>query len=339
MLIAAGCQHTSTRAIRSGRVALVANASTRIVRGDVRLGGVWTSRQRLKNDAVWLVARTALGAVRLVPAAPVRNAASALGALAYVLAGHARRTALANAALVYPHWSPSRRAALVRRSFTALGGWLGESARALAGAPGPAPLDMGAGSLGALRDAQSQGRGVLFASAHLGPWERVAASLVAAGVPLVTVARESYDPRFSRLFEGMRCRAGVRVIDRGDRTAPWKIVRALRRGDVLGMPMDLRTRVDSRPVPFLGHPAPTPIGPARIALRTGAPVVVGTAEPAADGRTTVTVTPIPTGDLRDDEDGAFVLTGRINAELSRRILAFPEAWVWMHDRWTSPAEV
>jgi KDO2-lipid IV(A) lauroyltransferase len=318
---------------------LVANASTRIVHGDLRLGGAWTARQRLKNDAVWLVVRAALGAARLVPPAPVRNAAGALGALAYVFAWRARRTALANAALVYPHWSPGRRAALVRRSFTALGGWLGESVRALAGAPGPAPLDIGVGSLGVLRAAQSRGRGVLFASAHLGPWERVAASLVAAGVPLVTMARESYDPRFSHLFEGMRSRAGVRVICRGDPTAPWKMVRALRRGDVLGMPMDLRTRVDSRPVPFLGHPAPTPIGPARIALRTGAPVVVGTAEPAGDGRTSVTVTRILTGDLRDDEDGAFELTGRINAELSRRILAFPEAWVWMHDRWTGPAEV
>ena len=52
--------------------------------------------------------------------------------------------------------------------------------------------------------ARREGRGVLFPSAHLGPWERVAPSLVACGVPLVTLARESYDPRFSRLYERLR---------------------------------------------------------------------------------------------------------------------------------------
>lgn len=318
----------------------MATGSTRTVPGDVRLGGTWTTRQRLKNDALWFLARAALGATRLAPAAALRASARSIGALAYLLARGARRTALENAALVYPDRSPGERAALVRRSFIALAGWLGESARALGGgAAGAAPLPVDACSLAVLRDARSSGRGVLFVSAHLGPWERVASSLVAAGVPLITMARESYDPRFSRLFERMRARAGVRVIWRGDRGAPWKIVRALRRGDVLGMPMDLRTRVDSRPVPFLGAPAPTAIGPARIALRAGAPVVVGTAELGADGELKVGVSRIFADDLRDDDEGALQLTGRINAELSRRILAFPDAWVWMHDCWTRHSEV
>jgi lauroyl/myristoyl acyltransferase len=109
--------------------------------------------------------------------------------------------------------------------------------------------------------------------------------------------------------------------------------------------MDLRGRVPSCAVPFLGHPAPTAIGPARIALRTGAAVVVGTAAPD-EARTdtsslVVTATRIRTDDLRGsrgtpDGSGDFLaLTARINDELSRRILALPHAWPWMHERWSA----
>ena len=93
-----------------------------------------------------------------------------------------------------------------------------------------------------------------FASAHLGPWERVAASIVSSGVPLIAVARESYNPRFSALFERIRYRAGVRVIWRGRPGAAARILRALRRGEVLGIPMDI-------PIPGRLAPGPIPWDP------------------------------------------------------------------------------
>ena len=97
--------------------------------------------------------------------------------------------------------------------------------------------------------------------------------------------------------------------------------------------MDLRSRVPSCDAPFLGHPALTAVGPARIALRARAAVVVGTAAPGPDGSLVVTATRIDSSDLTRDEGGALELTRRINGELSRRILALPHAWVWMHERW------
>jgi len=117
-----------------------------------------------------------------------------------------------------------------------------------------------------------------------------------------------------------------------------RIVRALRGGGVLGFPMDLRARVSSCEAPFLGHPASTAVGPARIALRTGAAVVVGTVAPRG-ASLVVTATRISAKGLPlQAEEAAIDLTMRINGELSRRIMALPHAWVWMHERWIPSAE-
>jgi KDO2-lipid IV(A) lauroyltransferase len=305
---------------------------------DVRLGGRWTIFQRLKNDALWALAMAALGATRPLPASRMRGLGRALGRIAHLLAGGARRIALDNVARVYPSLPARDQRALVRRCFATLGEALGETAMLLRATGGPPPLALPDESRAVLASARAEGRGVLFASAHLGPWERVAASLVAARIPLVTLARESYDPRFSRLYERLRGAHGVHVVWRASPGAAARILRTLRGGGVLGVPMDLRSRVASLPVPFLGQFAPTAIGPARIALRTRAAVVVGTAAPAPGSGLAVTVTRIDSADLSPDPRGAHELTARINAELSRRILALPHAWVWMHDRWRAEEE-
>jgi KDO2-lipid IV(A) lauroyltransferase len=299
---------------------------------DARLGATWTPLQRRKNDALWVLASLALATARPWPLAALRASGRVLGRAAHWLAGNARRTALANVALVFPELDARGRRELVRRCFAELGAYLGETVALLHRRGNATPLPLSREARAVLDDARAEGRGVVFASAHLGPWERVAASLVAAGVPLVALARESYDPRFSRLYERLRAAHGVRVVWRGAPGAAARILRTLRSGDVLGVPMDLRSRVASCDAPFLGHPAPTAIGPARIALRSGAPVVVGTAAPADDGSLVVTATRIAVTGLPADGSAATALTARINAELSRRIVAMPHAWVWMHDR-------
>lgn len=299
---------------------------------DLRAGGHWTRLQRLKNDVLWLVASLALAGTRPLPPSWLRVLGRALGRAAHVLAGRARRTALGNVARVFPELDAPARRAFVRRCFVTLGETLGDTV-ALLGARALPPLRVSAEAQATLASAREEGRGVVFASAHLGPWERVAGALVAAGVPLVALGRESYDPRFSRLYARLRGAHGVRVLWRGGPGAASRILRTLRGGEVLGVPMDLCSRVASCDAPFLGHAAATPIGPARIALRARAAVVVGSAAPDPKGGLVVTATRVEAADLPADEGGARELTARINAELSRRILALPHAWVWMHERW------
>jgi KDO2-lipid IV(A) lauroyltransferase len=313
-----------------------ANVGVPAVR-DLRSGDAWTLAQRTKNDALWALSSLALAGPGRLPLPALRALGRGIGRAAHALAPGARRTADANVARVFPHLGARERRRLVRRCFVTLGELLGETVAALRTGGGPPLLEVSREAREVLTEARREGRGVLFPSAHLGPWERVAASLVACGVPLVTLARESYDPRFSRLYDRLRGGHGVGVVWRSSPGAAARILRTLRAGHVLGAPMDLRSRVPSCRVRFLGHAAPTPIGPARIALRVRCPVVVGTAAPGAfagtSARWCVTATRIPTGDLDCSEAAEIELTTRINDELSRRILAVPHAWVWMHDRW------
>ncbi|HEX7601590.1 MAG TPA: lysophospholipid acyltransferase family protein, partial [Polyangiaceae bacterium] len=117
-------------------------------------------------------------------------------------------------------------------------------------------------------------------------------------------------------------------IPRGHAGAAMRVVRALRKGRVLGAPMDLRSRVPSVPATLLGVAAPTAIGPARIALRTGAAVVVATVERTPAGCLELTATRLPLHGAEDER----ALTQAINDELSRRIRTAPELWPWMHPR-------
>ncbi|MDP9149369.1 MAG: hypothetical protein M3O36_05435 [Myxococcota bacterium] len=301
---------------------------------DVRLGETWTPLQRAKNDALWALASLFLAGARVLPRSALLALGRALGRTAFVLAGRHRRTALANIARVLPGLDPTARHALASRCFETLGELLGDMVTMLPPRPASAPLVVTEEARVVLDEAIGERHGVLFASAHLGPWERVAASLVAAGIPLVTLARESYDPRFTRIYEQLRAAHGVHVVWRGAPGAAYRMLTTLRSGGVLGAPMDLRSRrVATCPAPFLGHDAPTAVGPARLALRTGAAVVVGTAAPGVHLPLVVTATRIASDDLPRDEAGARELTARVNAELSRRILAIPQAWPWMHPRW------
>jgi KDO2-lipid IV(A) lauroyltransferase len=311
---------------RADPVAMSAGSS------DLREGGTWTRAQARKNALLYIAITSALWLTRPLSPALLRRIGRALGGAARVLFPGALAVAHDNVMRVFPDMPPAARRALVRKTYATLGEHLGDALASLAGSPRE-PLPIDAASLDVLARARAEGRGVIFASAHLGNWERVAASLVAHGVPLVTLTREAYDPRLEPLLTRLRGGHGVGVIPRGSPGAAARIVRTLRRGGVLGAPMDLRSRVPSIDVPFLGLPAPSPVGPARIALRTGAAVVVGTLAPVRDGSShTVRCTRIRTDDLPGDDAGAAALTARINDELSARIRALPHEWPWMHPR-------
>lgn len=290
--------------------------------GDLREGGQWTDRQRIKNDLVHALVRVGLGAARLAPYALLRVGCGALGLLAYVVLGRERRRArrrllaLANGA--------SR--AIVLRAFLRAGDLLADTLALLDPSESPSRrLSLDPGSRQVFRAAFAEGRGVVFITAHLGPWERMAALLSAEGFPVATVARESYDPRLTRCYERLRSPRGVRSIYRGGLRAAFAMVRELAAGRALGFLVDLPGRVPCVQVAYLGEQRPFPVGPVRIALARRAAVVVGTA--SSVGERWVRIERVVTADLGRGLAGERELTERIVELLGPRLAASPTEWL------------
>ncbi len=252
---------------------------------------------------------------------------NALGTLVWALAARARQTAERDLARVLPSLDAARSA---RHCFQRAGENLAVCLllrRPELPARELVSIDAEAEAL--LRDVLSRGMGCVFVSAHIGPFEAVAAAVAELGAHPAVVVRESYDAQLDPLVDAHRRGRGIEVIHRGHPGAAARLLRALRRGRPVGVLPDLGGRVPSAPAELCGQPVSWPVGPQRIALRAGAPVLVGTLAPEGTRaglphfRLTLMEVSAP------DEPN---LTRRVTEELSAAICRAPEHWPWMSGR-------
>ncbi len=290
---------------------------------DVRRGGHWSRRQRVKNALIRLAIRAALGVADRMPHALLSLSCRLLGHAAWALAPALRRQAIDAVADALPD---ANARAVASASFGNAGENLAttlllrrRAVRALDLIEVPAEAEA------LLAATLAEGNGAVFVSAHLGPFEVVAAAIAELGHRPVAVVRESYDPSLDAVVDRHRLEHGVGVIHRGAAGAAIAIVRALRRGSPVGFLPDVGGRVAGTQVRFLGRLRSMPIGPQRIASRTGAPLLVGTLAPAEQ----------PGGRLRLDleriapEVEEALMTRRVVDSLERRVRALPRHWLWM----------
>jgi KDO2-lipid IV(A) lauroyltransferase len=177
----------------------------------------------------------------------------------------------------------------------------------------------------------------VFVSGHVGSWELLARTVSLAGYPCQTIAKETSDPRLTRLVEKFRESSKLKSIWRGKDGAAKAMLRALKQGEILGLLIDQDTDVQSLWVPFFGRPAKTPRAAADLALRTGAKVVLGFCQRQGD-RYRLSMREVSAEGL-EGEAGARVLTERLTAGIEAAIRSAPEQWVWMHRRWKSPQSI
>jgi KDO2-lipid IV(A) lauroyltransferase len=183
-----------------------------------------------------------------------------------------------------------------------------------------------------LRSAHAQGRGVLFASCHLGNWELLARRIVLEGYPCGTVAREAQDPRLTALLEESRARGGLQTLWRGRPGLSRQLLRLLRAGGFAGFLIDQDTAVQGQFVPFFGRLAHTPRVVGDLAVRTGAPVLFGCIHREGRGHRLV-VRKIEVPPAGDREADSLAITAAATAAIEDEVRRRPEAWVWMHRRW------
>jgi Kdo2-lipid IVA lauroyltransferase/acyltransferase len=188
------------------------------------------------------------------------------------------QTSRINIAYCFPHYTAKQQAQLLRESvqetaktvfeLSALWLWSREHIVALATASQQHYLD----------DAVKQGRGVILLTPHLGAWE-MAGLYASLHYPITSLYRP---PRLSDLdlfIKNSRERLGATLVPT-DRQGIKALFAALKRGEIVGIlpdqvPNEAGTGVFA---PFFARPAYTMTLVARLARKTGAPVIFTFAE-------------------------------------------------------------
>ncbi len=173
-----------------------------------------------------------------------------------------------------------------------------------------------------------EGRGVLFATAHLGNWELSAYAHALLASPMNVIVRPLDNPLIDRLVERRRGHSGNRLVLKKDFARA--ILKALAANEAVGILIDQNASPDAGVfVDFFGIPACAGAGFAKIAAHSGAAVIPGFALWSAEERRYVLRfyprVPI-TGDAARD-------TQTLQAKLEEVIRAHPDQWLWIHRRW------
>ncbi len=181
--------------------------------------------------------------------------------------------------------------------------------------------------------AKIQGRGILFATAHLGNWEFSAFAHALLSGPMSFVVRPLDNPRLDKLARHYRALSGNRLLGRDSYIRP--LLNALKNNEAVGILVDQNvTLAEGIFVQFFGVPACVDPGFARLAWKTGATVIPGYAVWSAEELKYVLTfePPVPmTGDVAAD-------TQAVHSAMERAIRRHPGQWLWIHRRWkTRPA--
>ena len=238
-----------------------------------------------------------------------------------------------NLELAFPQQTGRERQAIVDEVFRSIGRLLYVFARFPQIKPGNISEWIRYEGLEHFLEAKKAGRGVLFATAHLGNWELSAFAHGLMTEPMNVVIRPLDNARIDRLVEDRRRLSGNRLIEKWDGARA--ILRALQQNEAVGVLIDQNTSLQEGVfVDFFGTPACANTAFAKIAARTGAAVIPGFALWLQPERRYALKFYPPvgmTGDAAED-------TRRLHAVLEQVIREYPGQWLWIHRRWKTRPE-
>jgi KDO2-lipid IV(A) lauroyltransferase len=291
----------------------------------------------MRHRLEYLIVRTLIVAVRVMPRAVVRACGTALGLAFYTVDGAHRRIALRNLATAFPSRPEAERRAIARAAFIHFGRLLFELLRFATLTPAQMLARVEVDGEERSRLAYAQGKGVLFVTGHFGFWELQAMVHAVQGEPVSILARALDNPFLNRLLEDIRQRTGNTVIYR--RETIRRVMRTLHAGRGVAMLIDQHiTSRDAIYVDFFERPAATTSAVAALALRTGAPVLPVFALPIGGGRYRMIYEHPVEPPASDSPDAIHEFTQRCTDVLEMYVRRHPELWLWMHRRWRDVPE-
>lgn len=169
---------------------------------------------------------------------------------------------------------------------------------------------------------------ILLASGHHGVWE-AATNVLSFARPMIAIARTMNNKFVANWMKKHHFRGPVTVIDKNRGFTPDVMRQWHESCAAMTILMDQHTSKGAR-LQFLGRPARTFTSVARLAIRNGVPIVVGSFVRIAPYRyRLVGGSPVC---FEKNEDVAKA-TQLLNDRIGEAIRKYPEQYLWAHRRW------
>jgi KDO2-lipid IV(A) lauroyltransferase len=286
------------------------------------------SRSPFRNWVEYLVAAGAVFKMRWLPR-PLAELAAYLSARLLDLAiPRLRKIAMHNLAMAMPEMSETERRRIADEVFRSIGRVLFAFSRFPDITRENVSRWISYDGFEHYEEAKRRGKGVLFATGHLGNWELSAYAHALLCEPMHVIVRPLDNPLIDSLVERRRALSGNHIIEKKDFAR--SILKALQQNEPVGILIDQNSSPEQGVfVDFFGIPACSGVSFAKLAAHTGATVIPGFAvwiESEKRYRLKFYPPVEITGDVRED-------TGRIQSAMERAIREYPGQWLWIHRRW------
>lgn len=181
--------------------------------------------------------------------------------------------------------------------------------------------------------ALKEGHGVILITCHLGHGDLACAALSRLGYPIHMVSKLFSISWLNDLWFGMRKKVGTAFIP--PRNSSYALLKALKSNGAVVIPLDQFT---GPPIgvltKFFGRETGTAAGPALMAERAKAPVVMACTWRGLDGRHNLYFSERIDVHFGEHHDVSIVqYTQRFNDVLEGFVRKHPDQWMWIHKRW------
>jgi len=187
-----------------------------------------------------------------------------------------------------------------------------------------------------LDTAMQAGRGVIAVTAHFGNFE-LGGRMLAQRYPVLDVVKPMRNGVFGDYLKRERARHGIETVPMAE--SGRAVVAHLRSGGLVTLLLDQDAGKEGVQIDFLGRPASTWSGAARLALRTGCPIIpLAIVRQEDDSHILHIGEPVAVDDLTQSERDVITLTQRCSQAVEGHILKNPVQWFWVHRRWKGASE-
>ncbi|HEX6074962.1 MAG TPA: phosphatidylinositol mannoside acyltransferase [Micromonosporaceae bacterium] len=179
-----------------------------------------------------------------------------------------------------------------------------------------------------------RGRGVVAALPHMANWDHAGAWVTANDWPLTTVAERLRPESLFERFVAYRRTLGMEILPlTGGAQPPLDVLTERVRGGAV-VPLLADRDLSSRgvPVTFFGEPTRMPAGPALLAVRTGAPLLVASLW-YEKGRTCARLDEVEVPASGSQSERVTATTQRIADVMAVRIAEHPADWHMLQRLW------